>query len=105
MMIDELASDSYLPAQVPSSHKDQAERKLWLAVLNRARLDFSGNAYLGRDREAARAADWFQSEGIEPGDFVWLCTVLGIQPDAVRASLPRERIRASRLRYQGKRWA
>ena len=96
----EVADDFYLPAQVPSSHKNQPERKLWLAVLNRARMDYAGQAYLGRDREAERAADWFGSEGIEPGSFVWLCTVLGIQPDAVRASLPQEKIRASRLRYR-----
>ena len=111
----EVVDDFYLPAQVPSSHKDQPARKLWLAVLNRARMDLAGHGALGTGqhhgrlsgpRSALTAAKWFAADTDQPGDFVWVCTVLGIQPDAIRASLPpvpercHDVIRTAPLRYR-----
>ena len=72
-------------------------QQLWAAVLNRARMDLKGHGALGTGqhfgrlagpRAAIMAAKWFAADTEQPGDFLWVCTVLGIQPDAIRASLP-----------------
>ena len=72
-------------------------QRLWFSVLNRARMDLKGHGSLGTGqhhgrlsgpRAALMAEKWFAAETEQPGDFVWVCTMLGIQPDGVRASLP-----------------
>ena len=76
------------------------QQKLWAAVVNRARMDCAGAAYVSPDREAAVAKQWFESESEEPGSFLWVTSHLGICPKMIRSRLPQEKIRSSRVRYQ-----
>ena len=55
-------------------------KRLWTAVLAQAVTDAKGNYY--RDREEAR--EWFLSENYETASFLWICDVLGLDPDLFR---------------------
>ena len=61
---------------------------LWLAVIVQAVADLRGNQFSSetiRYRLITRAArQWFQSSNGNPGGFVWICNILGLEPQWVR---------------------
>ena len=59
---------------------DDAFKKLWSAGLEQALRDVQGNYYSYREE----AREWFLSENYEPASFLWICDVLGLQPDQFR---------------------
>lgn len=62
------------------------ERALWAAVLEAAVQDIRRDLYRkDRERDADRA--WFGSETVRPGAFVWICELMNLDPDAIRATL------------------
>ena len=95
MMIDDLASDSYLPAQVPSSRGTQPVQQLWSAVLHRSLQDLDPRKlYASPANTAELAAQWFQSDDETPGSFLWICLNLGLDPATIRSRLPQEKIQS-----------
>jgi hypothetical protein len=65
---------------------------LWSDVLRLAFEDARGGLLgvsprYGDRAVATDALQWFRSEVDEVGSFVWICDLLGLDPDAVRASL------------------
>lgn len=56
---------------------------LWAAVLQRAVDD----ARISRppDSEERMSIEWIRSERVEPRSFLWVCDMLSIEPQRVRA--------------------
>ena len=52
---------------------DEAYRKLWIAVLNRAIKDIE------------RSRSWFEDENEETGSFQWICRVLDLNPGTIKS--------------------
>jgi hypothetical protein len=64
---------------------EEACKRLWHAVLDRAIRDLVDPRTKFKDREEAR--EWFQSERQEVGSFLWVCNILGFNPGTVRTRL------------------
>lgn len=63
-----------------SDMNEDACKRLWAAVLDQAIRDaLGGNLYL---RKTAWA--WFHSEHQRVGSFLWICTILGLNPRFVQ---------------------
>ncbi len=61
-------------------------KKLWTAVLDQAIKDALGeNLFL---RQGAR--EWFRSEDREVGSFLWVCSILDINPDFIQKVFSKE---------------
>lgn len=80
----------------PEEHEQiQAHRNLWSAVMHSAITDLAGKNYIAshnRDdsasnfwRQTARA--WVTSDDVFHGSFVWVCGVLDLNVEDVRARL------------------
>jgi len=67
---------------------DESLLELWREVLNRAIYDLHGEdpcTELTRCRYLrANALAWFSSRSYEPGSFLWVCDILGLEASAVR---------------------
>ena len=97
-MIDLLLLQQVCPGPAPTP-----VQQLWSAVLHRSLQDLDPRKlYASPANTGALAAQWFQSDDEQPGSFLWICLHLGLDPATIRSRLPQEKIRASRLRYQGK---
>ena len=64
-----------------------AAKRLWAAVLDQAIKDSQAdkpghNSHESIIAEGARA--WFSSKSQEDGSFLWVCDILGIDPEAVQ---------------------
>jgi hypothetical protein len=66
----------------------EACKDLWLAVLEQAVKDARGTRRYHSIVEEAR--DWFRSEDEDPGSFLWVCRILFLDPEAVRAAVERD---------------
>lgn len=76
-----------------------ADKKLWAAVLHTALLDLkvpSNRMYeVTRERETRGLADretaqaWVDSDLFEIGSFTWVCEVLDLNPETIRAGIER----------------
>lgn len=79
---------TYESSAVPSSTPEQM---VWLAVLRRAIYDFV--MYRGYDKKtkqyalAVDAAGWIWWDGEEFGTFLFVCSVLGVNPTQMRRRL------------------
>lgn len=68
---------------------------LWAAVMQVAVEDFLGRGPMpsrkdgSRDELRASAADWLASPDEGARTFLWICTLLDLDPSAVRATLAR----------------
>lgn len=66
------------------------ERDLWLAVLLRAVMDFTGARDVSkRERQVLQRAArlWFTSYSDHLGSFVWVCGELNLPPGRLRARI------------------
>lgn len=77
--------------------QDNAFVELWTAVLKQARQYYVRGPsereledYRRVAEEDARA--WIDSDSEETGSFVWVCDLLGLEPDDVRRRMRRERV-------------
>ena len=62
-------------------HRTPAEKALWLAVLDQALNDLTFTGYASRSEElrAQRSAyAWLRSDSQEPGSFLFICDILGL---------------------------
>ena len=59
---------------------EDACKRLWTAVLRQAITDAQGSYDVYRQK----ARDWLLSENREPHSFLWICEVLGLEPDLFR---------------------
>ena len=66
----------------------EACKDLWLAVLEQAIKDARGTRIYYSVVEEAR--DWFKSENEDPGSFLWICRLLGLDPEAVKNTVEKE---------------
>ena len=57
-------------------------RRLWAAVLEQAVEDVKR----GRDNSDT-ALSWFQSDSENVGSFLWVCGILGIDPESIKRIL------------------
>lgn len=57
---------------------------MWGSVLLRAKSDLDFKFW---SRVAMRARAWFNSTRTDPGSFLFVCTITGLDPDAVRERL------------------
>ena len=77
--------------QTPSSINAAGERRLWCFVLMQAICDLAAADLHGgrfnRNFLQRSAREWFTSNREDPGDFIWLCGQLELDPDAVRDRL------------------
>jgi len=74
--------------QLMESVEMDACKDLWLAVLEQAVKDARGTrTYHSIMREAR---EWFRSENEDPGSFLWICQLLGLDPEAVRGTVAKE---------------
>ncbi len=63
-------------------------KRLWIAVLKHAIKDARGN--YPRNRE--KALSWFSSENQATGSFLWICSILGFNPNLTRMNLTTSRV-------------
>ena len=74
--------------QLIESVEIDACKDLWLAVLEQAIKDARGTRIYYSVVEEAR--DWFKSENEDPGSFLWICRLLGLDPEAVKNTVEKE---------------
>jgi hypothetical protein len=63
-------------------------KRLWIAVLKQAIEDARCNNY-HRNRE--KTLSWFSSENQGTGSFLWICSILGFNPNLIRMNLTASR--------------
>lgn len=84
------APDLLLPSQMASAAlPDVPERRLLVAMLERALLDAMGRAGTGGPADTEDALAWFHSEADTPFSFVWVAAQLGLDPDWLRDRVER----------------
>ena len=62
------------------------ERELWLAVIKQAVDDALGVPVWDAE-DAAEAWEWLMSDDPAEDGFVWCCSVVGLEPAAIRMQL------------------
>jgi hypothetical protein len=65
---------------------NEPEQSLWMSVLTLAMQDLSGPDHLARPARA-----WFSSKNTDLGSLIWICDQLGLDPNAVRQKILRQR--------------
>ncbi len=63
-------------------------KRLWIAVLKQAIKDSRGNYHRNRDK----ALSWFSSANQGTGSFLWICSILGLNPNLTRMNLTTSRV-------------
>jgi hypothetical protein len=63
-------------------------KRLWIAVLKQAIEDARGNYHRNREK----ALSWFNSENQGTGSFLWICSILGFNPNLTRMNLTTSRV-------------
>lgn len=68
--------------------------RLWAAVLERGLTDWRESRTIESAAARLRVAElatWLGTARHAPGTFLWICDVLGLEPDAVRRAFARDR--------------
>ena len=58
-------------------------KRLWAAVLKQAIKDIRGNNYHRREK----AQSWLINNNQGTASFLWICNILGLDPDLIRMNL------------------
>jgi len=84
-----LAPDCLLPCQFPSrASSDDPLRRLWWAVLTLGLDDYyRPSTRAPAIKKAAEARQWVASRSESIGSFSWVCIMLDLSVDAMRAKL------------------
>ena len=67
---------------------EESCKRLWTAVLEQAIKDARSNYH----RNKEKALSWFSSENQGTGSFLWLCSMLGLNPNLIRTNLTTSRV-------------
>lgn len=85
-----------------------SDERLWLGVMITALRDLAGLAMgthppHGKANARADAAAWFESDSREEQSFFWVCAVLGLDPNTVRAFIAKPDF-SKQVRRAGPLW-